>query len=130
MVPRCKLMQEFILKTKKRCRPDNRCFGKDTSDYFFCSTLSICALAFSSFERSTTCNTLVRKNSDEELVLALCDETWMKRSTSYLATASAIRSAPSTWTSSNVKFLLAFITRSAVVLVNQHTWWDSLDRSD
>lgn len=29
----------------------------------------------------------------------------MNRSTSYFATASAIRSAPSTWTSSNEKFL-------------------------
>jgi hypothetical protein len=35
----------------------------------------------------------------------LYEETWMKRSTSYLATASAMRSTPSTWTSSRSKFL-------------------------
>lgn len=49
--------------------------------------------------------TLVRKNSEDELRSALKEETWMNRSTSYLATASAIRSAPSTWTSSKSKFL-------------------------
>lgn len=39
------------------------------------------------------------------MTFALYDETWIKRSTSYLATASAILSAPSTWTSSRSKFL-------------------------
>lgn len=49
--------------------------------------------------------TFVLKNSDGDLASALYEETWMKRSTSYFATASAIRSAPSTWTSSRSKFL-------------------------
>ena len=49
--------------------------------------------------------TLVRKNSDEESLEALKEETCTNRSMSYLATASAMRSAPSTCTSSRVKFL-------------------------
>jgi hypothetical protein len=48
---------------------------------------------------------LVAKNSHVELGLALYDETWMKRSTSYFATASAIRSLPSMCTSASEKFL-------------------------
>jgi hypothetical protein len=40
--------------------------------------------------------TFVLKNSEGESMLALYDETWMNRSTSYFATASAILSAPST----------------------------------
>lgn len=43
--------------------------------------------------------TLVEKYSDGESLLALYEETWMKRSISYLAVASAMRSVPSTWTS-------------------------------
>jgi hypothetical protein len=54
---------------------------------------------------------LVAKNSDDELGLALKDETWMNRSTSYLATASAIRSEPSMWTSEREKFLDASAPR-------------------
>jgi hypothetical protein len=49
--------------------------------------------------------TFVRKNSEGEFASALYDETWMNRSISYFATASAIRSAPSTCTSSRSKFL-------------------------
>ncbi len=37
----------------------------------------------------------------------------MNRSTSYLATASAIRSAPSTWTSSREKFLIRWLVHLA-----------------
>lgn len=51
---------------------------------------------------------LVAKNSDDDDGSALKDETWIKRSTSYFATASAILSAPSTCTSSSEKFLFAF----------------------
>ena len=43
--------------------------------------------------------TLVAKYSDGEFLSALYEETWMYRSISYLATASAMRSVPSTWTS-------------------------------
>lgn len=50
--------------------------------------------------------TLVAKNSDFDFESALCDETWIYRSTSYLATASTIRSVPSTCTSSREKFLM------------------------
>ena len=49
--------------------------------------------------------TLVAKNSEDEFGSALYDETWMYRSTSYLATASTIRSVPSMWTSEREKFL-------------------------
>ena len=49
---------------------------------------------------------MVLKNSEDDSGSALCDETWMKRSTSYLATASAMRSVPSMCTSAREKFLL------------------------
>ena len=47
----------------------------------------------------------VAKNSEGDLGSALCDETWINLSTSYLATASAIRSVPSMCTSDKLKFL-------------------------
>ena len=69
-----------------------------------CSPLAYRDLTFFPYGRKHW-HTFVRKNSEGDLLSALYEETWIKRSTSYLATASAIRSAPSTWTSVKVKFL-------------------------
>lgn len=96
-------VKKVIFKAEERSGADDGGFGEYTADYFFAAALSrFRQLAVGLLEKGST---LVLKNSDGDSLLALNDDTCMNLSTSYLATASAIRSAPSTCTSSSVKFL-------------------------
>lgn len=100
----CKFMEKSIFESEKRSWSDDCCFGEDLPHDLL--TTSLARESAKVFHLHTVLYlTFVRKNSDDEFLLALYEETWTNRSTSYLATASEIRSAPSTWTSSRVKFL-------------------------
>lgn len=100
----CKLVEKSILESEKRSWSDDCGFWEDLPHDILTTSLAR-ELAKIFHLPMVVYLTFVRKNSDGEFLLALYEETWTNRSTSYLATASAIRSAPSTWTSSRVKFL-------------------------
>ena len=100
----CKLVEKSILESEKRSWSDDCCFREDLPHDILTTSLTY-ELAKIFCLPSEVYFTFVRKNSEGEFLLALYEETWTNRSMSYLATASAIRSAPSTWTSSRVKFL-------------------------
>ena len=122
-----KLFEQAILESEYRCWADDCCFGEDTPDDLFASSLR----SFSPQRHSLPAKllTFVRKNSEAEFLLALWEDTWMKRSTSYFATASAMRSALSTWTSSRSKFLRSF-SRCEIQQWNIGTSLDSLSPQD
>lgn len=98
------LQQQVVLETEDGRRPDNGGLGEDFPRHPLGMALQAELVVWSSAGAGVRA-TLVAKNSEAELGSALYDETWMYRSTSYLATASAIRSVPSMCTSAREKFL-------------------------
>lgn len=124
-----KLVEQAVFESEERCRSHNRCLWEYASNYFLASTLFE---KMSAFEKRLirVALTFVLKKSDGDLGSALYDETWMNRSTSYLATASAILSAPSTCTSSRSKFLKPSAHVRAFLILLERTWWGTCGQRD
>jgi hypothetical protein len=106
-------VQKPVLESVHGSRTNDGCLGEDGTRLNL--TLALIIVSTSASCTDLAALTLVAKNSEGELGLALYDETWMYLSTSYLATDSAILWVPSTWTSSKEKFLAKDVSRMRAV---------------
>lgn len=95
-------VKQAVLESEHRCRSDNGGLWEDAANDSLATRLLKIRYCYNVLAIRLT---LVRKNSEGESRDALKEERWINRSISYFATASAIRSAPSTLTSSRSKFL-------------------------
>lgn len=95
-----KLVQQVVFESEHGRRTDNRSLGVDRANQFLSPSLHFLLASHPLLPILLTDEpTLVAKYSEGEFLSALYDETCTKRSMSYFAVASTIRSTPSTLTS-------------------------------